>query len=365
MSEKMSTKERWLAAIHMKPVDRLPFWPKLSASYIPFRKAPFNRMTVNEIHDFIGSDKHCWLPDIVQEVHLNSSFEEKLSGDKKLQVFTSRLGNLERIFSFDAPSQSWHPVKLPVKNVEDVKILTEFYNNCSFELDGEALQKAVAQSDAMGENVVTAMNMGESPLMYFVEFLAGVENAHYLLIDYQEEVEELFDAMHRVLLRKVEIYAEESPADLLYFVENTSTTLISPAQYEEYCFKHICDYGGIINQNNRRLVLHMCGHLKDLLPILDKVPALAFEAFTSPTVGNTRLIDGRSVCGNKCLIGGTNAVTWTKTANEIIEEIQRNLDVLPHHRGIVMTSAGVMPPMCEPETIKLVVEWLKTYEIRM
>ena len=29
----MIPKERWLAATHMRPVDRLPFWPKLDAAY--------------------------------------------------------------------------------------------------------------------------------------------------------------------------------------------------------------------------------------------------------------------------------------------------------------------------------------------
>jgi len=30
----------------------------------------------------------------------------------------------------------------------------------------------------------------------------------------------------------------------------------------------------------------------------------AFEAFTSPTLGNTTLLDGRTACPDKCLIGG-------------------------------------------------------------
>ena len=34
---------------------------------------------------------------------------------------------------------------------------------------------------------------------------------------------------------------------------------------------------------------------------------------------------------------------WLKPANEIIAKIEQDLDELPHHRGIVVTSAGVMP----------------------
>lgn len=33
----------------------------------------------------------------------------------------------------------------------------------------------------------------------------------------------------------------------------------------------------------------------------------------------------------------------------------------PRHRGLVLTSAGVMPPMCSPKTIRTVCEWVKAY----
>ena len=51
-----------------------------------------------------------------------------------------------------------------------------------------------------------------------------------------------------------------------------------------------------------------------------------------------------------CLIGGTNAALWTRPAVEIIAQLATDLDALPHHRGLVVTSAGVMPPCCAPDT---------------
>jgi len=82
-------------------------------------------------------------------------------------------------------------------------------------------------------------------------------------------------------------------------------------------------------------------------------------------VANTTLLDGRSACPDKCLVGGTNAMLWLRPAGEIIAQIEADLDSLPHHRGIVVTSAGVMPPLCGPETIKQVCEWVRQYPARM
>ena len=199
--------------------------------------------------------------------------------------------------------------------------------------------------------------------MFFVEHLAGIEGAHYLLADNQARVEDLFSSLHEMLKKTTTLKAQHSVADMLAFIENTSTTLISPTQYVTYCSKHIKDYSSICDSFGRKLALHMCGHLKNLLPDLANVGARVFEAFTSPTVGNTPLSLGREHCPDICLIGGTNAALWMQPASDIIGQIEKDLAELPHHKGIVLSSAGVMPPMCEPDTIKQVCDWIHKYRV--
>jgi len=361
MGEAMTPRERWLAAVRMQPVDRLPFWPKLGSSYAAAQEAPFRAMDLDAIHDWIGSDKHKDIGDCVKEVRTRTSVERVQSNGTMQTVYRTPHGEARLIEKFDGPSDSWHPVEFPVRTVEDVKLMTDIFRDVRVDFDRQALEESQARAERIGEDACTTNTIGESPLMYWVEWLAGIENAHYLLADHQGEVEELFDLMHSVLKRRAELLSEHSPADVLYMVENTSTTLISPAQYGQYCARHIGEYARITSSAGRNMVLHMCGHLKALLPDLARIPAQAFEAFTSPTLGNTTLLDGRSYCPDKCLIGGTNAMLWTKPADVIIEQIERDLDALPHHRGIVVTSAGVMPPLCKPETIREVCRWVKAY----
>ncbi len=365
MRDPMTPKERWLAAIHMKPVDRLPFWPKLDGAYPKTQETPFRDLQLDDIHDWIGSDKHTRIVDCTREVRKRTAVTTSQDNGTMRTVFRSPIGERQLVCRFDAPSHSWHPAEFPVKTIEDVQVMTEVFEDVSVELDADQLQAARNQSERIGHDALTSSGIGESPLMYWVEWLAGVESAHFLLVDHQQEVEALFEAMHNVLLQKTTLLCEHSPADVFYLIENTSTTLISPDQYRRYCARHVREYAGLTKAADRNLILHMCGHLKALLPDLARIPAQAFEAFTSPPLGNTRLLDGRSACPDKCLIGGTNAMLWTKPASEIIEEIDRDLHQLPHHRGVVVTSAGVMPPLCKPETIKQVCEWVKQCPARM
>jgi len=359
----MSSRERWLAAVKMQPVDRLPFWPKLDAAYPRAQTGRFKGMPVDEIHRWIGSDMHVWgIPPCVRDGGV-SEFVAETDGPVKRLEYRGPKGTLTAVYKWDEASQSYHPVEFPVKTKDDIELMREYYEGLEPQLDTDAVEKARAIQDEIGGSGVSQGGVGESPLMHFVEWIAGVENAHYLLADTTAEVEALFDAMHAYLLRRTEIFAEHSTLDLIYFVENTSTTLISPAQYDRYCARHITEYGEILKARDRNMVLHMCGHLKALLPSLNRTPADAFEAFTSAPVGNTSLEDGRSDCPDKCLIGGTNAVTWTKDAVGIIAEIESSLNALPHHRGVVVTSAGVMPPLCPPEKIKEIRDWVANYRL--
>ena len=358
----MTPRRRWLAALRMEPVDRLPFWPKLDGAYPPWRKGRFEGKSVDELHAWIGSDKLVWLGRCTRDVRKRTAVETRGENGIQRTVFRAPGGQTELVNRWDEPSHAWHPIAFPVRTLEDLEIVRECFVDCTVELDPEALARTQARVEEVGEDGATDVSIGESPLMCWVEWLAGVENAHYLLADHREEVETLFDAVHAVLLRRAAILCDRSPSDMLSMTENTSTTLISPEQYRRYCARHVAEYGRIAREAGRLIYLHMCGCLKALLGDLARIPVDAFEAFTSPPVGDTTLLDGRTACPDKCLIGGTSATLWTRPADQIGARIEADLDALPHHRGVVVTSAGVMPPMCEPETIKQVCERVKGYK---
>jgi hypothetical protein len=350
----MTPRERWLAALRCRPVDRLPFWPKLDGAYAAARSGRFAGLSVERLHRWIGSDRHVGVAVGIACRRRECGYESERHGEEMVERFRVPGGELLRRRRYDAVSQSWHPVVMPVQTREDLVRMTRWFEDGVPERDEESLVAARARCAELGEEASTHACVGKSALMSFVEHLAGPATAHYLLADHPDETAALLDAIHRQLLRVMEIAVEHSPADALYLSENTSTTLISPAQYRRYCLPHLRAYADLAQARGRLLVLHMCGHLKALLPDLATLPVAAFEAFTSPPVGNTTLADGRRHCPGVCLIGGTNAVLWLRPAEAIVAELGRHLGELPHRRGLVITSGGVMPPAVEPETIRAV-----------
>ncbi len=360
----MTSKERWLASVKLEPVDRLVFWPKINNSYLSYQSDYFKKMDLDGLHAWIGSDRHTGLTSIIREIRKTSFLDEQKDGNLRKLIYGTKYGSITATMKFDPSSQAWHPVEFPVKSRQDIEIMTQWYLDSEIDIDTEKLEQSKKEYEKIGQDAATTHSIGTTPLMVWVQHLAGIENCHYFLADYQTEVEELFDAMYSKIRRITEILAEHSIADLIYLVENTSTSLISPQQYKKYCYNYIFECGKILKQAGKPLLLHMCGKLKGLLSILSTLPVNGFEAFTSPPVGDTTLYDGRSKCPDKCLIGGTNAILWLEPAEKIISQIEKDLDILDNHRGIVISSAGVMPPFCRPETIKKVCEWIKEYRLK-
>jgi hypothetical protein len=361
----MSPKQRWLAALDLEPVDRLPFWPKLDGAYARAQRPPFDALSLPELHAWLGSDPWEWTGSGLREARATTGCEVVRTGDTQRTIFRTPHGERELVCRFDPASQSWHPVAFPVRTRADLTAMAAWYDDLRCEVDPAAAAQARERYEGYGDRAMVAAGLGTTPLMHFLEWEAGIDGGQYLLHDAPDEVEALFAAAQRALLRRAEIVLATSPADLFFLVENTSTTLLSPAQYRRWGLAQVGAVAALAVAHGKRLALHMCGHLRALLPDLATLPAAAYEAFTSPTLGNTTLLDGRTQCPRVCLIGGTNATLWLQPAERIIAGLAAALAPLPHHRGLVLTSAGVMPPACPPETIRAVGDWVRAYPARM
>ena len=368
MSNRMSGRERILAAIAFEEIDQLPFWPKFfGEAYPPSQKAPFDTMSKYEIYRWIGCDIIEWMPmgGCVRRVMKNVDLDIKMDNGEMLATFITPFGSTQLRMAYDQPSQSWHPTVHPIKTLEDIRIMTAFFKGLTWEFNPESWEATKQVNEIVGDDGITMEAVGESPLMAFVEYGAGIAQAPLILMDHEEAMEELFETMQQMYLQKLELTVEHSVADVLIFVENTSTTMISPKQYRRYCVPHFEQYGRIIKGAGKPFALHMCGHLKALLEDIAGSPADIIEAFTSPTIGNTTLLDGRETCPEICLMGGTNAALWMQPPDEVVKQIENDLEALPHHRGLVLSSAGVMTPLCTPETLKTVNEWIRSYTVRL
>jgi len=365
-SDEMTSRQRLLAAYRREPVDRLPYWAKVAnGTWRRSQPEAVRRLSDRELLDTIHADGIFHAPRGVRAHNAKVQADRRTEGNIRVTVTHTPDGELVERWACDPTTGSWHPVEFPVKTREDLMRFRWLYEGRIIERDEDAARASVRRVEEIGPRGIALTGWGTSPLMHLVEHVLGPVETNYFLADYPAEMDELIALMHQVNCEMVRAVAANTAADAVVSVENTSTSLISPSQFERYCFVHLCDYGRIIQGAGKIHELHMCGLLRDLLGKIDQVPALSIEAFTAPPLANTRLVDGKTAAPSKTFVGGTCVnVWWRHTAEEIAGYVQGELDACPDHRGIVLTTAGVAPPACPVETFRAVGEWIATVPIR-
>ncbi|MHC4981985.1 MAG: uroporphyrinogen decarboxylase family protein [Planctomycetota bacterium] len=360
-TDEMTSRQRLLAAYSGQEADRLAYWAKVTnQTWRSGQPEKVRRLSDRELLDYILADGIFHAPAAVTVTRPHVSREATHSDNVQTRVTHTPDGDLVEKWANDPYTGSWHPVEFPIKTRRDIEKFRWLCTDVEVEPDAEQIEKGQRLRKEIGERGILKTAWGTSPLMDLVEHIIGPINTSLMLFDYPDEINELIELMHRACLARAGAVARCTAADVVASVENTSTTLISPQQFEKYCYTHLCDYGRAIEVEGKMHELHMCGHTRALLPKIDKIPAASIEAFTSPTLGNTRLTDGRTQAPSKTLVGGTNVNVWLWPVEKIKRYIIDELAACPDNRHIILTTAGVAPPGCPAEKFHEIGDWIYT-----
>jgi len=201
-------------------------------------------------------------------------------------------------------SRNGHPVEYAVKTADDLRVLQSIWAHSWYEEAPEDTDPYAPAFAAVGQSGILAEVVAPSPVQQLIETDMGLAGFYYHLSDRPREVHKLLQTMHARRLTEYEILARRSRADVIIPIENTSSRLTSPAIYERYSLPQISDYVGMIHNCGKLAVLHMCGHLHDLLPVLRKTGLDGVNGLTPPPVGDTPFEYALDVMGEQFLILG-------------------------------------------------------------
>ena len=177
-----TSRGRWLAAMEFQPVDRLPYWPKLAPNYASFQQGAFAAMSADELAEYVGFDRVTFLPTGVRDVYAEGfGLETHRDGPDIRTIYRTPNGTCEDVYRWDEDSASWHPMTHAIHGPEDLDHMTAWYAAYRAEPDEEGLAEAARLVERVGDASMTAAVTMKSPLLCFIEHLAGVAEGHYLL----------------------------------------------------------------------------------------------------------------------------------------------------------------------------------------
>jgi len=195
-------------------------------------------------------------------------------------------------------------IKFPVESIDDLRILKNIWKNARY-VEPDGFEKAYAAAEEkIGDSGIFVPVTGISPVQQLLQMDMGMVNFYYLLQDYPEEMEELFDILHNCRKREYEFFASRTPGPAVIALENTSSTLTSPAIYRRYSLGHMQEFVNIMHRYGKKAVIHMCGLLKNLLPSIKETGLDGINGLTPPPIGDTSFELSLDALGEDLIILG-------------------------------------------------------------
>ena len=234
----------------------------------------------------------------------NVTTESRTEGDVTTTVWHTPEGELrERVRvcrdASGAVSSNWteHLVKGP----EDLPALAAIFEDEVIETDPEGIRRTHERRELIGEDGLVLGPMHGTPLGMMFRVYSGVATLAYLWADAPDALRDCFAVMEANYLKRLRV-ALQSDIDVVVSVDDTSTTVISPAMFEA-CNLDLTDARADAAHAAGKLYFHhSCGLIRDLLPLYRRTRMDAVHAFTLPPIGNVTVAQGRQALGDRITI---------------------------------------------------------------
>ena len=375
--ERMTARERILAALRRQPVDRLPFTPLID-HYVLLDLYP-------EIWREKDRLKRAWITlkasrafeidvllrhvPVIKTIGVNSVFIEQLGqfggpcqvrsvlkNDLLIETLDTPVGSLSGTWGFTEESGILpHPVKHLVNNYEELKIYHYAVEHMRPKQVVPDYETFLAVDKAIGRDGIATTSFHNTPLMHLIECVWGLENTIYLLNDHRAEVEDILEKLYHPQKQFVEQLAA-SPAQIAINYENTSSTLISPKYFRRYCLPHLNEYAQILHSAGKINLVHMCGKLRAFVDdFREGLEADGIADIAPAPTGDLPLYEAAANLGGKVVVGGIDATTFINPAPEGVEaKVSDLIARLKPYRGVLLGSGDATPRGAPVENFHLI-----------
>lgn len=285
-------------------------------------------------------------------------------GEKYLNIKTP-LGELQAKYVLTSIGNTWFLKEYPVKTLDDYKIVDCLFENITLTPNYTRYEELRRQ---YGDEVLFFVMLApeltlKSAYQAMLEFWVGTENLIFDVFDYPEVVLKTMKKIQAVNLRAAEISAE-SPAEYFSTWEDSSTTNISPTQYEAYIMPEIAAWCEVLHKHGKKYIQHACGLIKELLLLMVRSGVDGVESITPKPMGNLSMKEAAQILPEHVvMIGGIDAVTMENTScEELCQYVENLLEEMRGHR-FILANADSCPPNVSHEKLAAIGKIVENFKV--
>ena len=156
------------------------------------------------------------------------------------------------------------------------------------------------QDELMGDGGIVVGEIIPVPILQLMVDWMGAQGLAEGIYLYRDRFDSLISAYERVYQRQVQI-AADSPAEIIWFPDNVTGSIISPKIFERYCAPVYAQAMPLMRQASKIPVAHYDGDNRSLVPSLAHTDLPVIEAFTPPPMGNLSVAEAKSAWPDKAI----------------------------------------------------------------
>jgi hypothetical protein len=250
---------------------------------------------------YLGLDITDWYGPPIRPRQRKVRVESSRNGDAAVTVWRTPAGELRQVQRHSAGTNLWYTQEHMVKGVRDLPALAEIFADMVHEPLPDAGNTVRRRKQLIGDDGIIMFPLSGTPLGQMIRVHAGVETTAFLWADARRELHELFAVMEDSHLRCLNA-AVELDGDVIVTVDDTSTTTVSPAMFEEFCLGYTTRMAAVAHAAGKFYFHHSCGLIRDLLALYRRTDMDAVHAFTIPPIGDVTIAEGRRRLGRDITI---------------------------------------------------------------
>lgn len=187
--------------------------------------------------------------------------------------------------------------KFFIAGPQDYPAAEFYFRHTRFEPEYEAWRRADA---AMGDEGIVAASIMALPILELMQYWLGAEGMAEGIYLYADRFDALVAALESHYYRQAEL-AAASPAELIWFPESLTATVISPKIFERYCAPVYARAVPAVRGTGKLITAHYDGSIRPLVDLLARIDIPIIEAFTPPPMGDLTVADAKAAWPGKVI----------------------------------------------------------------
>ncbi len=324
----------------------------------------YTGMSRKQLYEALGVSARLYEFNACLETHYPKEVEfysKKLSDSQTEFGYVTPLGKTNAIYQTNTSNAGQMPVKWWIEDEKDLEIWSYLEESAQYTFNMDTYNRLLADIGHLG---IPTMFLPRPNMQYMTVHACGVENTHYMLMDYPDEMEAFFASLSKGQEKMIQTVAD-CPIECINYGDNLHCKILPPSLFKKYIIPEYEKRGEVLHKAGKFIHSHWDGDVMDFLPYAKVCGLDGIEAITPKPQGDVTVEQIKEALGDEIfLIDGLAAVLFSDIYP--IEDLKKQTQQILHlfEGQLILGISDEFPSDGNLERIKIVRDMVEEFNAK-